>query len=145
MSKTFKVSDITSTGIGDVELDVVGVPELIERREKLVQDVLEILLVMTGTRDVPRSTPNWGSKLMDIMGYPMPVAGLQTLIKGAIDEAIRKLKKFQSTRRNLTEDEKVVKVSSLEVKQRGESLGFDFYLVVSTIAKEEIRIQATIV
>ena len=144
MTKTFQISDITKTGIGDVELSNFGQPLMIEAQTKLSQDILEILLVIQGERDVPRTMPSFGSNIFKIIGYPLPQGSLETLLKSAIDSAVRKLKDLQSKKRSLEEAERIVKVSALEVKSTSDPLGYTFYLLVDTAAKTTIKLEGVL-
>jgi len=144
MGKTFKVSDITKSGIGDVDLTAVGQPEVIEEREKLVQDILEVLLVMVGQRDVPRVSPSWGSKIIAILGYPLPAGSAETLLRGAIDEAVRKLQKLQRTSDTITDDEQITKVSAIHVTQDTSGIRYNFYLGVETRSGQTLTLQGNL-
>jgi phage baseplate assembly protein W len=143
---TFKISDITVTGIGDVDLNEVGQPKMLEGRDKLVQDILEILLVFQGERDVPRTMPEYGSKIMDVMGYPMGVSGVTTLLRGAVNDAMKKLKALQRDKL-LEDDEKLSKVVLVQVEEdnsRG-ALGWRFFLAVETYNKEQLNLEGLFV
>ena len=144
--KTFKISDITQTGIGDVDLNDVGQPEILEGRDKLIQDILEILLIFQGQREVPRTMPEFGSKIMDIMGYPMGVSGVTTLLRGAVNDAMKKLKALQRDK-DLEDDEKISKVVLVQVEQdnsRG-SLGWRFFLQIDTYGKNLVTLEGLFV
>jgi len=144
--QTFKISDVTQTGIGDVELNEVGQPEILEGRYKLIQDILEILLVFQGQRDIPRTMPEYGSKIMEIMGYPMGVSGVTTLLRGAVNDAMKKLKALQKNK-VLDDNEKIAKVVLVSVEQdnsRG-SLGWRFFLAVETYDKEQLNLEGLFV
>ena len=145
MTKTFKISDITQTGIGDVELSDQGQPEVLENKDKLVQDILEILLVMEGQRDVPRTSPEYGSKIYKILGYPLPAGSLETLLRGAIDSAILKLKAMQGEKTNLSKEEHIFKTTSLQIKKEQDVLGYRFHLAVDTYHKRVVVIEGTLI
>ncbi len=144
--KTFKISDITQTGIGDVDLNDVGQPEILEGRDKLIQDILEILLIFQGQREVPRTMPEFGSKIMDIMGYPMGVSGVTTLLRGAVNDAMKKLKALQRDK-DLEDDEKISKVVLVQVEEDNSkgSLGWRFFLAVDTYGKNQVTLEGLFV
>jgi len=141
MAKTFKISNIISESIGDVELSSIGRPEFVETRDKLIQDILEILLVIKGNRDIPRTSPKFGSDILKILGYPLPAGSIETLLRNAIDVTIRELKTLQKAKSNLSDKERIVKISVLEVKKELTGLGYYFYLQLLTAEGQEVRLE----
>jgi phage baseplate assembly protein W len=145
MGKTFKISDIGKTGIGDVELSNVGQPQIIQGRDKLSQDILEILFVITGERDVPRTMADFGSKLMIIMGYPLPAGSIETLLRSAIDDALRKLQKLQLDNLTSTTDETIARISVVQIEKTESKIGYNFYVGIETQDGQTLTLQGVLV
>lgn len=142
--KTLKVTDVTKAGVGDVDYNNIGQLKVIEDRDKLSQDILEILLVMKGERDVPRMSPTYGSDIMKIMGYPLSGGGLETLLCSAIDDAIINLKTIQAKHSKLSPKEKVSRVVALDVRRDSGGLGYRFYLEVDTTSKDKLTVEGNL-
>ena len=97
--KTFKIV------AGDISLDEYGRTEMITGEDKLVQDVLESLMVATN-RD------GYGAGLSDMIGT-IPVGNIPAGVILKIMQALEYYRGIQSTQYDVSQAEKLVKLKNV--------------------------------
>ena len=131
---------------GDLFIDSgTGKSQTITGPEKCSQDIGEVLLTLLIPEKSSRSYTafgrDYGSELPYIQA-PMQFSGLvgRPLISKKIEESITRLKQFQHKDTQSTSDERIAKITQLNVQQRN-TTDFIFNLVVELEGGTAVQLQ----
>lgn len=125
MSYTLAVAD------GDLDINAVGTTDLVQGRDKLSQDLAEILL---SDYDAER---DYGGKLqtMSVTG-----PGAKALVSSELQAITNRLKAMQSQDKTATVSERIASVPGIDVQQL-QSTDFVFRIRVRTADANTVAVQ----